>query len=88
MALHRWIPLWSIPCLVVFAVATVWLRLSIVRTSYRIDETDRMIRDLKRVQELSELKLASMRSPRRLELLARSRFGLQPPRAEQVVHLK
>ena len=88
MKLHRWIPLWVIPCLVVLSVGTVWLRLSIVRTSYMIDETDRMIRDLKRVQENSELKLASLRSPRRLELLARTRFGLQPARAEQLVHLK
>ena len=88
MMIHRWIPLWVIPVLIALAIGTVWIRLSVVRTTYQIDETERMIRNLKQARERSELKLASLRSPRRLELLARTRFGFQPPRAEQVVHLK
>lgn len=84
----KWLPFWVLPVLAAFATGTVWLRLSIVRTAYSIDETDRMTRSLKQARERSELRVASLRSPRRLELLARSKFGLQPPRAEQVVHLK
>jgi len=88
MMIHRWLPLWTVPVLLGLAIGTVWLRLSIVGTTYSIDETDRMIRNLKQAHERAELKLASVRSPRRLELLARTKFGLQPARAEQVVHLK
>ncbi len=63
----------------------MWLRLSIVRTSYEITQNDRMIRDLKQVREQSELKVTGLRSPRRLEVLAKSRFGLTQPRSDQVI---
>lgn len=82
--LPRWLPLWVVPLLILYAVFTVWMRLSIVRTSYRIDESERMIRSLSQAKEKLELKLASKRSPSRLELLARTRFKLAPPRADQV----
>jgi hypothetical protein len=59
-----------------------------VRTTYSIDETDRMYRGLQHERERAELRLASLRSPRRLELLARTRFSLAPPRRDQVVYLK
>lgn len=74
--------------IVVMATATVWLRLSIVGTSYEIDNTERMIRGLKQEKERVELKVAGLRSPRRLEQLARSRFGLTQPRTDQVIYVK
>lgn len=82
------VPLWAIPVLIAMAIGTVWVRLWSVRTTYAIDETDRMIRGLQREQERAELRLASLRSPKRLEGLARTRFGLAPPRRDQVIHLK
>lgn len=81
-------PWWSILLIVVMATATVWLRLSIVGTSYEIDNTERMIRGLKQEKERVELKVAGLRSPRRLEQLARSRFGLTQPRTDQVIYVK
>jgi cell division protein FtsL len=69
----------------VLSIGTVWLRLSIVRTTYEITQTDKMIRDLKQVREQSELRVTGLRSPRRLELLAKSRFGLTQPRSDQVI---
>lgn len=83
-----WFPLWVFPVLIAIAIGTVWLRLAIVSTTYSIDETERMIRSLKQARERSELKLASLRSPRRLELLAKTRYSLQAPHSDQVVHLK
>jgi cell division protein FtsL len=87
-ARKRWMPFWVVPTLVVMAVGTVWVRLWIVRTTYSIDETDRMHRSLQQERERAELKLASLRSPRRLELLARTKFQLVPPRHDQVIHLR
>lgn len=81
-------PVWAIPTLIAMAIGTVSVRLWIVRTTYSIDETDRMYRGLQHERERAELRLASLRSPRRLELLARTRFSLAPPRPEQVIHLK
>jgi cell division protein FtsL len=86
MTFKRWIPLWSIPLIVVLAIGTVWLRLSMVRTSYAIDQTNQEIRALEQAKEQMELKVTGLRSPRRLEQIARSK-GLTQPRAEQVIHI-
>ncbi len=85
--MRNWIPLWTIPVLISLAIVTVWIRLSIVGTSYSIDLADRNIRDLQQQKQQAELKVTALRSPRRLELLAKTRFGLQPAHSEQVVHL-
>lgn len=86
--LKKWIPLWAIPTLIIFATGTVWLRLSIIRTAYEINETTKMINQAHQDREMLQLKVAALRSPRRLELLARTKFGLTQPRIGQVVHFK
>lgn len=84
----NWLPLWVIPILILMATGTVWLRLSIVRTTYAISQTDRVIANLKKEREQINLKVAGLRSPRRLEVLAKTKFGLDQPKPDQVVHLK
>lgn len=83
-----WIPLWAVPVLVFMAIGTVWLRLTIVRMTYSVAQTEKMIRNLQHNRETAEVKLASLKSPRRLEALARSRFGLSQPHSDQVVHVQ
>lgn len=85
--LRRWMPLWALPVLVVFSIGTVALRLSIVRQTYAIDQVERQIKALKQAHENMELKVAELRSPRRLEVIARSRFGLSQPRTDQVIYM-
>jgi hypothetical protein len=85
---RKWFPLWVIPLVALGAVMTVWLRLSIVGTTYRIHQEDKKIRALRQEQGKAELQLANQRSPRRLEGLARTRFGLTQPSADRVVHLR
>ena len=85
--IRKWIPLWVIPVLVGAAIGTVWLRLTIVRTTYSIHQADRELRSLQKQREQAELKFAALRSPRRLELLAKTKFGLTQPRADQIVHM-
>lgn len=86
--MKRHFPAWIVPVIVVFAIATVWLRLTIVRTTYAINQTDKMIDNAKRELERASLKTAGLRSPRRLEILAKQKFNLSQPRADQVVYLK
>jgi cell division protein FtsL len=83
--IRRYIPMWAIPTLVILAVLTVWVRLSIVRSSYEIDQNDKAIHNLKQEREQLQLQAAALRSPRRLEALAKTRFGLQQPRSDQVI---
>lgn len=85
---RKWMPIWVIPALVALAIGTVWLRLLIVRTTYSINETERQARELRQACEEMELKVTALRSPRRLEALAKSKFGLGAPRSDQVVHLR
>jgi hypothetical protein len=65
----------------------VWLRLSIVRTSYAINQVEQKIRAARQAREELVLKQSALRSPRRLESLARGQFGLGTPRADQVIHM-
>jgi hypothetical protein len=85
---RKWIPIWVVPTLVALAILTVWLRLSIVRTTYAINQAERHGRELRQAREDMELKVTALRSPRRLEVLAKSKFaGLTTPRSDQVIHL-
>ncbi len=86
--LFRWVPLWVWPTVVVMAIGTVWLRLAIVDTSYTINQAETQIRRLEQEREKLNLKLSELRSPKRLESLARQKFGLHPPKPEQWVYLK
>ncbi|MBI2711666.1 MAG: hypothetical protein HYX41_02220 [Bdellovibrio sp.] len=85
--LKKWVPVWIIPVLIVFSIGTVWLRLKIIGTAYLINETNRQIERSRVEQELLQVKLAALRSPRRLELLAKNRFGLGLPKVDRVIHL-
>lgn len=84
----RWLPVWGVAIVVILAIGTVWLRLSIVRTTYEIDQVNKMIRNTQQDMERLELKVARLRSPRHLETLAKRKFGLNPPHSEQVIHLQ
>lgn len=79
---------WVIPTLAIFAIGTVWLRLAMIRTTYAIHETEAVLNHLKQEHDEMELKVTALRSPRRLEILAKTRFGLAQPKAEQMIHLE
>jgi cell division protein FtsL len=87
MSRNKWIPFWVIPVVVVLAIGTVWLRLSIIRTTYAINQSEKKARSLRQEREEMELKVTALRSPRRLEGIARTKFGLGTPRSDQVIHL-
>jgi hypothetical protein len=74
-------------CVVILALAagTIWVRLFIMNTTLKIGQTDKMIRDLRQAKEQMELKVTGLRSPRRLEILAKTRFGLGQPRSDQII---
>lgn len=83
-----WLPRWVVPVFLVFTVGTVWLRLAVVNTSYSIHEANLATRQLRKQKEQQELRVTQLRSPRRLEGLARSQFGLVAPRPEQRIVLR
>lgn len=83
-----WVPLWAMALVALMAIGTVWLRLAIVRTTYQISESEQMIRQLQQVREDMDLKVTGLRSPRRLEALAKTRFDLLQPRSDQIIYFR
>ncbi len=82
------VPIWTIPVLIVLAFATVWLRLSVVHTTYELDQANKTLHNLKLENEKLELKVAQLRSPRRLEALAKQKFKLSAPTPDKLIQLK
>jgi cell division protein FtsL len=86
--MKQFFPLWTIPVLIAFAFATVWIRLNVVQTTYEVDQANRTLHNLKLENEKLELKVAQLRSPRRLEMIAKNKFKLSPPTPEKQIQLK
>ena len=86
--MKRFFPLWTIPVLIVFAFTTVWLRLTVVHTTYELDQANKTLHNLKLDSEKLELKVAQLRSPRKLEALAKQKFKLNPPTPDRIIQLK
>jgi len=86
--MKRFFPVWVFPILVAFAFLTVWLRLTVVKTTYELNQTSKMLHNLKLENEQMELKVAQLRSPRRLEALAKQKFKLNPPSPDRIIPMK
>jgi hypothetical protein len=87
MSKRKFFPFWIFPTIAALAVATVSLRLQIVRTTYEINQLTNMMRNVQRDVEKAELRVARLNSPQNLEASARRRFALTAPRPEQIIRL-
>ena len=81
-------PVWVWPSIAALSILTVWMRLQVVDTTYQIHQSEQQIQNAKYSDEKLELKAAQLRSPRRLETLARTKFKLAPPAPEQIIQLQ
>lgn len=79
--------MWVVPVVMVLAAGTVWLRLSVVQTSYEVDFINKLHRNTRLQIEKLELEVARLRSPRHLEKLSKRKYKLKAPEAHQVVYL-
>lgn len=85
---RRWFPIWIFPVVLIMAVLTVWVRLTIVRTTYALNQTDKTISNLIQEREKLSVKVAELKSPARLSRLAQEKFKLKRPESKQIVHLR
>jgi hypothetical protein len=83
----RFIPIWAIVSLALFTVGSVWLRLSIIGSVYEFNQAERLLKNAEKRLETVELNLAKLKSPKNLEKLARTKYGLAAPKPEQIIHL-
>lgn len=70
------------------ALSSVWLRLQVVRTSYEINQQDKLIKNLLLEKEMLEADLARLKSPERLEKLARTEFKMEQASVERMMQVK
>ncbi len=86
--MSRFFPGWVLPCIVLMSVATVWLRLKVVQTTYELNQATKVLHTLKLEKEKMDLKIAQLRSPRRLEQLAKEKFHLSQPTSDRIVSMR
>jgi cell division protein FtsL len=63
----------------------VWSRVQVTGLEYEISQSESTLRDLRHEMSNLRLEAASLRSPERIERVARKELNLRLPTAEQVV---
>jgi len=69
---------------VVALLFCVWSRVQVVKEGYALSEQARQIKDLNAAQEELKAQAAGLRSPERIEAIARNQLGMQLPTPEQI----
>jgi cell division protein FtsL len=72
----------------VVGVVHVSSRVMVVKVAYELSKLDTERQDLSRERDKLELELATLRSPARLETVARQKLELGPPAAGTVINVK
>ncbi|MBX7096216.1 MAG: cell division protein FtsL [Myxococcaceae bacterium] len=69
-------------------IVHVTSRVLVVKVGYELSRLDQENATLERDRDRLKLELATMKSPARLESLARAELGLDAPKPGAIVHLK
>ena len=79
----------TLACTLVAAAALfhLWIRTCVTERGYQISRLSSEYRDLARERESLQIKAAELKSPQRIEELAREKLGMGPPEVDRVVVL-
>ena len=79
----------ALACLLVAAAMLLhaWVRTRVTEQGYKLSRLSAEYRDLAREHESLQIKAAEMKSPQRIEELARIRLSMGPPSLDRVVVL-
>lgn len=85
----RLLPLLSfIVLLALIALFFVWSRIQVISFEYDISRLEGELRAQKQQNQQLRLEAATLRSPSRIERIARQKLGLRTPSAQQVIMVK
>jgi cell division protein FtsL len=73
--------------LMVWGMFHVWTRQMVTELGYSLSESQSITEQLLSENKALKLEISTLKSSKRLELIARSQLGLTPPKPEQVVYL-
>lgn len=74
--------------LTVVSVFHVWSRFKLVDLNLQISEASRMLKEAEQEQKRLNLEVASLKTPARIEAIAKNELGMALPTEQQVVLVK
>lgn len=74
--------------LTVVSVFHVWSRFKLIDLNMQISEASRLLKDTEQEQKRLKLEAASLRTPARVEMIAKGELGMALPTEQQVVLVK
>jgi cell division protein FtsL len=74
--------------LTVVSVFHVWSRFKLVDLNLQISEASRLLKESEQEQKRLKLEVASLRTPSRIEAIAKNELGMALPTEQQVVLVK
>lgn len=74
--------------LTVVSVFHVWSRFKLVDLNLQISETSRLLKESEQEQKRLNLEVASLRTPARIETIAKNELGMALPSEQQVILVK
>ncbi len=78
----------AVGLLALVGIVHVTSRVMVVKMGYELSRLDTQTTELLRENDALKLELATLKSPSRLEVIARTKLGLAPPPAGAVIHVK
>ncbi len=78
-------------CMVVFTIVSVfhvWSRFKLVDLNLQISEISRQLSEAGQEQKRLKLEAASLKSPSRIEAIAKNELGMALPTEQQIIHVK
>ena len=78
-------------CMILFTIVSVfhvWSRFSLTDLNLQISEASRQLRESEQEQKRLLLEAASLKTPARIEMIAKSELGMTLPSEQQVILVK
>lgn len=78
-------------CMILFTVVSVfhvWSRFKLVDLNLQISESSKLLKDAEQDQKRLKLEAASLKTPARIEAIAKSELGMALPTEQQVILVK
>jgi cell division protein FtsL len=66
----------------------VWSRVKVIDLNFQLVETNRFYREQQQENKQLRVEIASLKTPARIEALAKGELGMALPSEQQVVHVK
>lgn len=70
------------------ALVYVWTRIRVVQQGYEVSRLNKETEELTRQKNRLEAEIATLKSPQRLEAIARDHFGMRLPHGDEIVSIE